>query len=83
LLRILDHLFVGSQLTRTKLFHHLADLFLGGSFHINSVTENVDEVTVASLITAIFWPGLTRIISEKLFGIIGDVVMLAVGFVPI
>jgi hypothetical protein len=51
--------------------------------HINSVTENVDEATVASLITAIFWPGLTRTISEKLLGIMGDVVMLAVGFVPI
>jgi hypothetical protein len=43
----------------------------------------VDEVTAASLITAIFWPGLTRIISEKLFGIMGDVVILAVGLAPI
>jgi hypothetical protein len=47
------------------------------------VTEKVLEVTVASLITAIFWPGLTRMISEKLLGIMGDVVRFAVGFAPI
>jgi hypothetical protein len=33
--------------------------------------------------TAIFCPGLTRMISEKLLGIMGEVVRLAVGFVPI
>jgi hypothetical protein len=43
----------------------------------------VDEVTSASLITAIFWPGLTRIISDLLFGIMADVVTLAVGLAPI
>jgi hypothetical protein len=33
--------------------------------------------------TAIFCPGLTRMISEKLLGIMGDVVMLATGAEPI
>jgi hypothetical protein len=47
------------------------------------VTEKVDAVTPASLMTAIFCPGPTRMISEKLLGIMGDVVMLAVGFAPI
>jgi hypothetical protein len=35
------------------------------------------------LITAIFWPGLTLMISEKLLGIMGDVVRFAVGAEPI
>ena len=60
-----------------------ADLLFGFGFHTNSVTEKVLDVTVASLMTAIFWPGLTLIISDMLFGIIGDVVKFAVGFAPI
>jgi hypothetical protein len=71
------------QFTLAILSHYLANLLLGFGFHINSVTENVDAVTPESLITAILSPAFTLIISEKLLGIIGEVVKLAVGFVPI
>jgi hypothetical protein len=47
------------------------------------VTETVEDVTVASLMNAIFCPGLTATISIELLGIMVDVVILAVGLVPI
>jgi hypothetical protein len=50
---------------------------------MSSVTETVDVVTVASLMNAIFCPGLTRMMSTQLVGIMADVVRDAVGFVPI
>jgi hypothetical protein len=43
----------------------------------------VEDVTPESLMNAIFCPGVTAIISRELLGIMVDVVILAVGFVPI
>ena len=50
---------------------------------VNSVTETVEVVIAASLMTAIFCPGRTLMYSVSLTGRIGLVVTLAVGFAPI
>jgi len=50
---------------------------------IIAVTVTVEVVTAASLIKAIFCPGVTAIISDRLLPINGLVVIEAVGLVPI